>query len=171
MNAGDSAFLGALYWLQESALGVWVTESSWALFFFLIVHTISMGFLAGTGTAVSLRVLGVARRAPLSRFTAFLGFMKACLFLAVLSGVFLVVGYPAKALTNPVFYAKLTLVAVALALTGLMSRQLMRLPAFDLGPIPAWAKAVALAAIAAWLLAITAGRFLAYTQRVTILLP
>ena len=146
MRAADTPFLEALYLLQESALGSWITQSSWALFFFLIVHTLSMGLLAGTGLAVSLRVLGVARDAPLAMFARFLPLMAAALAAAAVSGVFLVIGYPAKALTNPVFYLKLGLIAAALLLTRRLARGVLRRPE----PATSGARLFALLAILAW---------------------
>lgn len=170
MTARDSAFLQALYRLQEGPLALWVTESSWALFFFLIVHTISMGFLAGTGMVVAGRVLGLAGGVPLARTAQLFPLMVAALGTAAVSGVFLVIGYPAKALTNPVFYGKLSLAALALFLTWRLARDVIVGGRFS-GAIPARAKLTAVVVIGCWLLAITAGRFLAYTAKVTILAP
>ena len=144
MSAGDSPFLQVLLWLQESALSGWVTESPWTMFFFLTVHTITMGLLAGTGMAIGMRVLGFAPGVPLSRMSRFLPVMLASLPVAIVSGVFLVIGYPAKALTNPVFYLKLALVAAALALTRWLVLGTMRPASFDEvgAPLPARIAAV-----------------------------
>jgi hypothetical protein len=72
-------------------------------------------FLAGLNTALDLRLLGIASRIPPSAFTRFLPVMWVGLWVNVVTGVALVIAYPTKALTNPVFYLKLTLIAVALA--------------------------------------------------------
>jgi hypothetical protein len=77
------------------------------------------------------------------------------------SGVLLLIGYPTKALTNPVFYLKLTLIAVAMVLVKRMGRQLIA-PAAD-GPGAARLRRLAMISLGCWAGAVTAGRLLAYT--------
>src|SRR5262245_106292 len=101
-----------LIWLQDSVFSTWTRESDWALFAFLIVHTIGMGFLVGTGIVVDLRIIGFVQRIPLSLCARFVRVMAYGLTAAVASGILLVISYPAKALTNPVFYLKLTLLTI-----------------------------------------------------------
>ena len=48
-----------IQWVQDTAFATWIRESAWAIFAFLIVHTIAMGFVVGTGVAVDARVLGL----------------------------------------------------------------------------------------------------------------
>jgi hypothetical protein len=142
--------------IQDSGAGTWIRESSWALFAALIVHTISMGFVVGTGLAIDARLLGVARGVPLTALRRLLAIVGWALPLVVLSGAVLVVGYPAKALTNPLFYVKLAMLLVALTLTWRMLR----------GEPPGWVKIGAALSIPLWVLGLTAGRFLAYTHKV-----
>ena len=66
--------------------------------------------------------------------------------------------YPTKALTNPVFYLKLALIAVALAIL----RSILRRTATPV-PAPGVVKVLAVASLVSWVGAITAGRLLAYT--------
>ncbi|OYX36724.1 MAG: hypothetical protein B7Y99_00170 [Caulobacterales bacterium 32-69-10] len=156
-----SLYMQFLFGIQESALGEWVRGSSWALFLFLVIHTMSMGLLAGTGMAFGVRVLGWAQPTSTQAFRPWFALMAATACIAVVSGVFLVIGYPAKALTNPVFFLKLTLVVGALLLTRRIAAML---------PAPATqARVLAGLAIAAWVLAITGGRFLAYTHHILLL--
>ncbi len=75
----------------------------------------------------------------------------------VFSGVSLLIAYPTKALTNPLFYIKLALIAAALFGLRWMRRNVF-------GPyLPASAKRIAALSILAWVCAIFAGRWLAYT--------
>ena len=148
-----------IIWVQDSAFATWVRESSWALFAALIVHTLGMGFLAGSGLAVGLRTLGVAPGVPIAALARLSPLVLAALALAVASGVVLVVGYPAKALTNPLFYAKLAMVFVALWLTWRLMRT------------GKGGRVAAALAILLWAAAIAAGRFLAYTHKVLLAYP
>jgi len=159
----------ALIWVQDGALGAGIRESEWAMFGLLVLHTLSMGALAGTGAAIGLRVLGVAAGVPLSRMRGFFPLMKGALAVAIVSGVLLVIGYPAKALTNPVFYLKLLLVTAAMLLMRRLARGAMADAANDFGALSTSVKLTAGLALVSWALSITAGRFLAYTNTVLLL--
>jgi hypothetical protein len=150
-----------IVWLQDSPLGVWIRESAWAIFAALIVHTLGMGFLVGAGLAVDARLLGLGRRIPLPALSGLAPLMAAALAFAAASGAVLVIGYPAKALTNPLFYAKLALVMAALALTWRIDRRVLRA---GLAEAPAWSRAAAALSIPLWLAGLTLGRLLAYTH-------
>ena len=63
------------------------------------------------------------RSVPLGELRRFLPILWAGFWLNAVSGVLLLIGYPTKALTNPVFYLKLTLIAVAMVLLVRISRQ------------------------------------------------
>ncbi len=154
-----------LVWIQDSAFSTWIRESDWALFAFLIVHTISMGFLVGAGIAMDLRILGIAPRVPLALFARLVPVVECGLILAICSGVLLVVGYPAKAITNPIFYLKLALVTASL----LLMRALVRFfanPRSDADVAPNRIKALATLGLLLWFSAVTAGKFLPYTHKV-----
>ena len=92
-------------------------ESGLAFFSSLILHAIGMGFLVGAHLATDLRILGVAPGVPFSLTRRFRQVTWAALTVVSASGVLLLVAYPAKALTNPVFYLKL-LAATAALLVG-----------------------------------------------------
>ena len=90
----------------------------------LALHAIGMGFAAGLSAAIDLRILGVARTVPLSEMRRLLPMLWAGFWLNAASGILLLIGYPTKALTNPVFYLKLTLIAIAMVLVKRIGRQL-----------------------------------------------
>ena len=121
----------------------------------LTAHTIGLGLIAGIDMAHDLRVLGVAPRVPVVEFNRFLPFMWFGLWLNVITGIALLIAYPTKALTNPVFYLKLSLIAVAL----LMMKPIRRRAAANLPST----RRLAVASLVCWASAITAGRLLAYT--------
>lgn len=111
-----------LAWVQNSGFATWVRESSWAIFAALIVHTLTMGLLVGAGLAIDARLLGMAKGVPLTALRRLWPVMGWALLGAAVSGVVLVIGYPAKALTNPLFYVKLAILGLALALTWRLVR-------------------------------------------------
>ena len=60
----DSVFM----WVEQSALSTWIRESPSVSAFpsILTLHTLGMGFLAGTNAAMDLRILGFAPSLPLA---------------------------------------------------------------------------------------------------------
>jgi hypothetical protein len=82
---------------------------------------------------------------------------------SVVTGVGLVLAYPTKALTNPVFWLKLILIALSLYLLRLLRRYVLSDPHADEAPVPPNARALAAISLACWLLVIVAGRLLPYT--------
>jgi hypothetical protein len=85
------------------------------------------------------------------------------------SGLLLLLGYPTKALTNPVFYMKLSLIAVGMWLYVLMTKQLADSELNDPSGRPglsgrgSTARFLGVASLACWAGAVTTGRLLAYT--------
>ena len=153
-------------WIENSALSTWVRESL-SIFAFpgiIVLHTIGMGLLAGTNAAIDLRILGVARRIPLKPMERFLPVLWLGLGVNVVSGILLLIAYPTKALTNPVFYIKLGGIALALVVLRFIRIEVFRTP---LGDQRIGSKAAVLAAISliVWTGTITAGRLLAYTHK------
>lgn len=146
-------------WLEQTGYSTWVRESPSLLAFpgMLILHAIGMGLLAGLHTSMCLRVLGFAPTIRLSAMREYFPFLWFGLAINVFSGVSLLIAYPTKALTNPLFYLKLTLIAAAI--WGFLW---MRRNVFG-DSLPAKAKRVAAWSIVFWFSAIIAGRWLAYT--------
>jgi hypothetical protein len=107
-----------LVWLEYTPLSEWVVGSPSLLAFpgILALHAIGMGLAAGLAAVLDLRILGVARGVPLIEFRRFRPVLWGGFWLNAVSGVLLLIGYPTKALTNPVFYLKLLLIAVAMVL-------------------------------------------------------
>ena len=141
---------------------MWVRGDSMLAFpLILTVHTIAMGFLAGTSSAIALRILGVARQVPVPAMDKFYPVLWIALAASVVSGTFLLIGYPYKAATNPVYYVKLSFIALAVTLLVKVRNQVLRAPA----PLSSSRHARILASLSlfSWVGTITAGRLLAYT--------
>jgi hypothetical protein len=148
-----------LLWLESTALSQWVTGSSSMLAFpgILAVHAIGMAFAVGISVALDLRILGVARGIPFSEIRRFLPILWLGFSVNAVSGVLLLIGYPTKALTNPVFYLKLLLIAVAMVLLVRIDRRASDSSSSRI------LRRLAIASLVCWTGAITAGRLLAYT--------
>ena len=152
-------------WLESTAFSMWMRESP-SIFAFpavLCLHAIGMAAVVGVQTCISLRILGIAPEIPLRELRRFLPLMWAGFWLNAASGVALLIAYPTKAFTNPVFYLKLFFIALALRLVTTIARYLVDDPGRVAAPGRYDARWLAGAALACWAGAITSGRFLAYT--------
>ena len=155
--------------IEATALSTWLRESAslWVFPFVLILHTVGLAFVVGANVVVDLRLLGWVPAVPLASLRRYVWVMWAGFWVNAVSGVLLLIAYPAKALTNPLFYAKLTLIVVALFAarriwTALGETVHTGTPAVVVG-VPAHLRALAAVSLAAWAAAIPAGRLLAYT--------
>jgi hypothetical protein len=152
-------------WLETSAPSTVLREnpSIMAFPFILILHTVGLGFLVGANVAINGRVLGLARGVPVLSLRRYYRVMWAGFWVNLFSGMLLLLAYPTKALTNPVFFLKLAMIAVALWMARALRRRAEAAPIAAGTRAPQTLRALALAGMACWLIAIVAGRFLAYT--------
>ena len=150
----------ALAWIEQTRLSVFVREDFYAYFVLLIVHAWGMAFLVGGGIAVSLRVLGVAAGTRIERFRGFFPFMWLGAAMAAVSGIGLLAGYPAKALTNWIFALKFACLIGAALLVRQLGRDVM--PKGD--PVPPRGRWLAVAALLLWLGGVASGKLLLYTN-------
>jgi hypothetical protein len=127
----------------------------------LTLHAIGMGFAVGISAALDLRILGVAPNVPLGELRRFMPVLWAGFWMNAVSGVLLLIGYPTKALTNPVFYLKLSLIAAGMVLLVRISRRVFT--SDHSPPVTSTLRSLAIASLVCWTGAITAGRLLAYT--------
>jgi hypothetical protein len=158
-------------WIETSTFSTWLREEpSLMVFpFLLVLHTVGLAFLVGANIAIDTRVLGLARGVPLLSLRRYYAWMWAGFWVNAVSGVLLLIAYPTKALTNPVFYAKLALIGAGLYLARLIRRQMMGGTVAAGVRAPRGLKMLAAASLAAWAIGIFAGRFLAYTcNRLTV---
>jgi hypothetical protein len=149
-------------WIEQTPLSDWLREADTFFAFpaVLTVHVISLGLVVGSAVALDLRALGFLREIPAKAMDAFVGLIWVAFVFVIASGLLLVIAYPTKALTNPLFYFKL--VCILLAVWALLAVR-RRMWLSGAGGVSFRVKTVAVASIGLWAVAITSGRFLAYT--------
>ncbi len=147
--------------IEATALSTWIRESTSVFAFpsILTLHTIGMGFVAGLNAAVDLRILGIAPAVPLGELRRFFPVMWVSFWINAISGVLLLIAYPTKALTNPLFYVKLAFIALAVVVL-----RWMRQPVAN-AETSSRTRHLAIWSLIAWTGTITAGRLLAYTYK------
>ena len=155
-----------LLWLEQTGPSVWVREEPtlWGFPFILFLHTLGLGIVAGLSVATNVWVLKFADRYPVRPLEPFFPVIWLGFTVNLVSGLLLLVAYPTKALTDPVFYLKLGLIIAALWQLQWLRRRLF-VNADSATPFkPSRAMRVSAgAAIAAWAGAVLTGRLLAYT--------
>ncbi len=147
---------------ENTPLSIWFRESGVAFFSTLTLHSLAMGLVVGINIALGLRLAGFARSIPLQGLRHFYPLHWFCALLILLSGIGLLIAYPAKALTNPVFYLKLCALSVALLLSRYFQNW-MASQDDEINPTP-HLRRLAIIMLVLWIITITAGRFLAYTH-------
>ncbi|MEJ1966667.1 MAG: hypothetical protein WDO56_36050 [Gammaproteobacteria bacterium] len=150
--------------IETSAFSTWIRESD-ALYAFpgiLVLHTLGMALAAGSVAAIGLRLLGVARQIPLASLRELLRVAWIGLSLNIFSGILLVLAYPTKALTNPIFYMKLLAIGATVAVVRHVDRRVLTV--HDPGAVEP-RKLVSVTLLVLTALTIVTGRLLPYTYR------
>jgi hypothetical protein len=150
--------------IEESGLSVWIRDSPsfFAFWFILSFHALGMGLLVGASIVIDLRILGVARELPLAPMKGLYKIIWTGFWIQIVSGTLLLIGYPTKALTNPDFYIKLTLIGLAIAVMQMLRKRVFNdsnVTEFNMGR----GRKLAIWSLVLWAGAVTAGRLLAYT--------
>jgi hypothetical protein len=153
-------------WIESSALSQWIRGDCVCAFPTIVtLHNVGMAFLAGGGIAIDLRIIGFARGIPLKPMGRFIPLMWLAFAVNAVTGILMLIGYPTKALTNPLFYIKLSLVALALWLLYRIVTDILPASEHQQKSLSGKAKVLAITSLAAWAMLIAAGRWLAYTHK------
>jgi hypothetical protein len=153
--------------IEESGLSTWLreSESPFAFYFVLLFHTFGLALLVGANAVIDLRLLGIEREIPLAPLKRLFGIMWLGFAINAASGVLLLIAYPTKALTNPVFYTKLTLVGAAVWVMTKLKRRVFNDSSLNDAGMIGRGRRLAKWSLVLWIGVITAGRLLAYTSR------
>ncbi|MEO8315375.1 MAG: DUF6644 family protein [Pseudomonadota bacterium] len=149
-------------WLSSTDLSQAIQTTTWAIPGIQTVHLICLALLFACAVVFSLRIAGrglASEPLPLlaARFTRAIWYL---LLVLLITGTLLITAEPGRTITNPVFYTKMTLLAVVIALTLWLSsvarRQFERPSA-----VHVFAAGVS---ILLWIGIMFAGRLIAYVE-------
>jgi len=149
-------------WLMSTAPSQLIQSTSWAIPGIQVVHIVCLATLFALALNVCLRVAGRGLvLEPLASLAGrFVPAMWLCLGLLLLTGALLILAEPFRTITNPVFYLKMSLLIVAIALTVWLSaiarRQSYEPTVFTI--------ALAALSMLVWTGIIIAGRYIAYAE-------
>ncbi len=157
--------MAVLVWLESSGLSTWVREGEtiWAFPAVLTLHTFGMGLLVGSSAVISLRLLGIGRQVAIAPLETLYSVMWSGFWLNLVTGSMLFAADATKRGTDPLFMVKLVFVAIGVWTIVLIRRHVFESPG---GGVAAGGNEKMLAALslAAWILAVTSGRLLAYVS-------
>ena len=153
--------------IEQTAFSVWVRESPSLLAFpfILYLHTLGLAMLAGINVGLDVWLLA-RETVPSFDLKGVYRVMWLGFGINALSGLVLLAAYPAKALTNWVFFAKLLLVALALWALERTKGELAVANGTAAREVSARARQLALLSLLFWAGTIFAGRLLAYTHHI-----
>jgi len=151
--------------IESSRLSTWLRESDsfFGFYFILLFHAFGLALIVGGNAVIDLRLLGVAPDLPIKPLERLYGIMWAGFAINVITGTLLLYAYPTKALTNFVFYIKLSLIALGVIIMVRIKRKVFDEPGLDDAAMMATGKMMAIFSLVCWIGAVTAGRLLAYT--------
>jgi hypothetical protein len=149
-------------WLQSLPFSVWISASDSVLGFPLVlfVHSLGMGFSAGSAFVVALRLLGVGRSLQVSALRLLATLFWGGFILNLVSGSILFAARATLTGHIPIYYAKLGLILVGMLLF-VPIRSFVNSAPRD-AAIPARIQAFAALSLVVWVSVITTGRFIAY---------
>jgi hypothetical protein len=149
--------------IENLGLSTWVRESPSKLAYptILWLHVMGMGVVAGISAVISLRLLGVSPKTPVQPLERLYPLIWWGFWVNAVTGTALLMASASKRLVDPVFYTKMIFIFAGLAVLQLTRNRVFRKLGPD-GALPESARTLAWAALLCWLVAITAGRLLAY---------
>lgn len=151
-------------WLEATALATWTRESPsiWAYPTVLTLHTVGLGIVVGANAVIDFRLLGFAPRISVPSLSPLFRLILWAFVLNAATGFILFMSEATAKSKQPIFYIKLTFIALALWNTNIVRRGMLQG-----GPLGAPLSSpryrrLAIVSLVLWAAAITAGRLMAY---------
>ena len=155
-------------WLAATELSHTIQTTGWIIPTLQTIHILVVAVLFSSAIIVDLRFWRLLQRdVPLASVARrFLPAIWPLLLILLLTGSLLIIGEPRRSLLNTTFYLKMTLLALALMLTGALQWSLSSAPEF--WDKDRWRRIAgrfaATVSIVVWCGILFAGRWIAYTQ-------
>ena len=149
--------------IENLGLSTWVRDSPSKLAYptILWLHVMGMGVVAGIGSMISLRLLGVSPKTPVQPLERLYPLIWFGFGVNAVTGTALWMASASKRGVDPVFYIKMVFIFAGVAVLQMTRNKVFRRIGPD-GMLPENARGLAWAALICWFAAITAGRLLAY---------
>jgi hypothetical protein len=152
--------------LQESDFSVWVSSAPTLLAYptILMLHTVGLAMVVGPAAVLDLRLLGYNARMPISALQGVFRVMWIGFALNAATGIALFISEADEKGMKWIFWAKMAAILLALIVTSRLRKMVYGGGRASDAPPPPKAKPLAVASLALWFAAITAGRLMAYIK-------
>jgi hypothetical protein len=153
-------------WLEELPLSSSIAGSStlYGFALVLVIHTIGIALTAGPAIVMSLRVLGVGTPLPLSALRTLFKFFWLGFFANAITGILLFMMAATRTGYNAMYYAKLSLLALALLTLGPIRAAIEHDDDSGRADASPRLRGMAWLSLLLWAGVITSGRLIAYTK-------
>ena len=153
-----------LIWLESTGLATWVREADtvWAYPMVITFHSFGLAIMVGLSAMIDFRLLGFARGLPLAGMRSLNRWIWIGFWVNAVSGLGLLIAAATTMLTNPLYYAKMVLVAAAMTCVVLIDRAAFQSPTDTSNVVTDRARTLAVTSLVLWAMTITAGRLTAY---------
>ncbi len=153
-------------WLYGTPTSTFLRETEWIIPTVQSIHILSVAIVVGSALVSDLRLAGIVAtdEPPAVVVRRYLPWMWSAILVLLITGLIMIVAEPNRTLDNAVFWSKMALLIVAVALTLFFRKPLLD-SAFDIERA-VWRPAVKPAAwlsLTIWIAVIFCGRWIAYT--------
>ena len=151
-------------WLQDTPFAHWVASDPSLLAYptVLTLHTVGMAIVVGTCVVMDLRLLGIAADIPLTALRGAPRLVWSGFIVNAATGIALFTTDAEHKATQTVFFVKLSLIFLALAVYARIRTLVFRDSAGMAAPDSGEVKALAVLSLLLWTGATVAGRLMAY---------
>lgn len=153
-------------YIAQTDASVAIASAYWVIPTIQSIHILAIAALMSATVMLNLRLVGIIGQESSVRQLAnrTLPWLWWSLPVLLVSGIVMIIGEPARELTNAYFWSKMALILIAVALTFVLQRQLDDCPFRELAPAKRIVtRAIAITTIALWLAIVFCGRWIAYS--------
>ena len=153
-----------LIWVESTGIATWVREadSLWAYPAVITFHSLGLAIMVGLSAMIDFRLIGFAPQLPLAGMRSLNQWIWIGFWVNAASGLALLVASATTMLVNPLYYAKMGLVAAAMIIVILINKAAFGPSAVTSNEVTPRARILAMASLAVWAVTITVGRLTAY---------
>lgn len=152
-------------WIENTPVAIWVGVSLWGYPFLLSLHAVGLAVVVGIFSVRDMRLLGLFRGLQPAVFLPLTKLARIGFVINAISGILLFTSQAVTFVNNTSFLVKIGFVITGMILAQVIQSRLSDELAGASGDviIEKSTKLIALASLSCWVIAIIAGRLVAYT--------
>jgi hypothetical protein len=152
--------------LAQTDGSVAIASAGWVIPTVQAIHIVAIAIVMSATAMLNLRLAGfIGQDSSVRRLAnSSLPWLWWALPVLLATGLVMILGEPARELTNAYFWSKMAMVLLAIALTMVLQRLLDDCPYREMAPAKRRAtRAISLLSLAVWLAIVFCGRWIAYS--------